>query len=111
MMPLQGVASPVPVVHHEQDGCPLCPYAAVPSLMQAFTAAPAKALGAVTGGQSPGNPCSARAHHGFNGQGAQVVAQIAGWIRAHWRALARQSPVRSRSPLGSRVRARPHAAA
>jgi pimeloyl-ACP methyl ester carboxylesterase len=83
MMPLRNVAIPVLVVHHEQDGCALCPYAAIPSLMDKLTAAPAKELVTVTGGESRGDPCGAFAHHGYYGQDAQVATQIAAWIRAH----------------------------
>ena len=32
------------------------------------------------GGINVGDPCEARAHHGFNGIEADVVAKIAAWI-------------------------------
>lgn len=34
------------------------------------------------GGKSQGNPCEARAYHGFNGIENDVVKQIADWISA-----------------------------
>jgi pimeloyl-ACP methyl ester carboxylesterase len=83
MMPLQNVAIPVLVVHHEQDSCALCPYAEVPNLMNMLRATPKKELITITGGESRGDPCEAFAHHGYNGQEAEVVAKIAAWIKAN----------------------------
>jgi dienelactone hydrolase len=79
-MPLERVAVPVLVVHHVQDGCPLCPYSDAPRLMDKFSAAPRKELIGVTGGEDRGDPCEAMAHHGFNGLDGEVVARIANWI-------------------------------
>jgi hypothetical protein len=43
---------------------------------------PRKQLISFTGGISEGDPCEARAHHGFNGIEDEVVARIAAWITA-----------------------------
>jgi pimeloyl-ACP methyl ester carboxylesterase len=79
-MPLERIAVPVLVVHHQQDGCKLCPFGEAPALMEKFTAAPRKELVAVTGGTSQGDACEAWAHHGYNGVESEVVGRIAAWI-------------------------------
>lgn len=81
-MPLERVAVPVLVVHHQQDGCALCAFALAPGLMDKFTAAPRKELIALSGGTSKGDPCEARAYHGYNGLETEVVGRIAAWITA-----------------------------
>jgi len=81
-MPLERIAVPVLVLHHREDACRLCPFGATESLMDKFSAAPRKQLIAVGGGISQGDPCEAFAHHGYNGQEAEVVGDIAGWITA-----------------------------
>jgi dienelactone hydrolase len=80
-MPLEAIHVPVLVVHHKQDGCKLCSYNDIPRLMEKLTAAPKKELLAFTGGENRGDPCEARAYHGFNGIEKDVVAKIAEWIR------------------------------
>jgi dienelactone hydrolase len=81
-MALQNIAIPVLVVHHEQDGCKLCAYGEIPSLMQKLSSAPRKELVTMKGGNDRGDPCEAFAYHGFNGLEADAVARIAEWIRA-----------------------------
>ncbi|HEY2256359.1 MAG TPA: alpha/beta hydrolase, partial [Variovorax sp.] len=81
-MPLERVAVPVLVVHHQQDGCKLCPFNETPALMEKFTAAPRKELIGVSGGISQGDPCEAYAYHGYNGLETDVVGRIAAWITA-----------------------------
>jgi pimeloyl-ACP methyl ester carboxylesterase len=79
-MELNRIRIPVLVAHHRQDGCRLCLFADVPLLMERLTAAPRKELLAFDGGISVGNPCEARAYHGFNGIEGEVVDRIAAWI-------------------------------
>jgi pimeloyl-ACP methyl ester carboxylesterase len=81
-MPLERVRVPVLVVHHEQDGCALCRFADVPSLMGKLGAAPRSQLLAFRGGENQGDPCEAFAHHGYNGIERDVVQQISAWILA-----------------------------
>jgi pimeloyl-ACP methyl ester carboxylesterase len=81
-MPLEKIRIPVLVVHHEQDGCFVTPYAEIPSLMAKLEYSPRKQLLSFKGGQDKGNPCEAFAHHGYNGVEQDVVAQIASWILA-----------------------------
>jgi len=82
-MPLQNLAIPVLVVHHEQDRCRNCPYTEIPRLMQRLSGTAKKELITITGGEDRGDPCEALAHHGFNGQEADVVAKITAWVVAH----------------------------
>lgn len=81
-MPLDAVRIPVLVVHHEQDGCRLCRYSDVPRLMERLANVPRHELMTFTGGNNVGDPCEARAYHGYNGIEATVVSRIAGWISA-----------------------------
>jgi hypothetical protein len=79
-MPLRNVSVPTLVVHHRQDGCDHCKYADLPRLMDGLSRAPRKELLTFDGGTSRGDPCEARAYHGFNGIEPDVVAKIAAWI-------------------------------
>jgi dienelactone hydrolase len=79
-MALERVRIPVLVAHHRQDNCRVCLFSDVPLLMDRLTATPRKELMAFDGGISVGNPCEARAYHGFNGIEREVIERIAGWI-------------------------------
>ena len=81
-MALERIRIPVLVVHHEQDGCPICPFSAIPSLMAKLDHSPRKQMLSFDGGRSTGDPCEAFAHHGYNGIEPEVVRQIAAWIVA-----------------------------
>jgi alpha/beta superfamily hydrolase len=81
-MALESISIPVLVVHHEQDGCKLCSYPDIPFLMKKLSNVPRKELIAITGGEDHGDPCEARAHHGFNGNEKDVVKKITDWIQA-----------------------------
>jgi hypothetical protein len=70
-----GALPPTLVVHHKQDGCKFTPPGAVE---------PFKAWGGgsvrvtwIDGGTSTGDPCQARAYHGFNGNDGKVIAAVA----------------------------------
>jgi len=80
-MPLQNIAIPVLVVHHEQDGCKHCAYREIPRLMEKLSSTPRKELLTFKGGESRGDPCEALAYHGFNGLEKDAVAKIAEWIQ------------------------------
>jgi pimeloyl-ACP methyl ester carboxylesterase len=73
---------PVLVVHHEQDACRQTLFRDVPRLMEKLTRAPRKELITFRGGESHGDPCEARAYHGFNALEQDVVDRIAKWIAA-----------------------------
>jgi pimeloyl-ACP methyl ester carboxylesterase len=81
-MPLERIRVPVLVVHHEQDGCRHCAYADVPALMDRLAHVPRRELISFRGGDNVGDPCEARAYHGFNGLEDEVVARIASWMLA-----------------------------
>ena len=79
-MALDRVRIPVLVAHHRQDGCRVCLFTDVPPVLERLTATPRKELMAFDGGISVGDPCEARAYHGFNGIEREVVNAIAAWI-------------------------------
>lgn len=79
-MDLDRVRIPVLVAHHRRDSCRVCRYEDVPLLMERLTTPQRKELLTFDGGISVGDPCQARAHHGFNGIEAEVVERIAAWI-------------------------------
>lgn len=81
-MALQDIHIPVLVVHHEQDGCKLCPFGEVPAMLRKLSAAPRKEVISFTGGVNQGDPCEAKAYHGYNGIEPAVVNSIADWIKA-----------------------------
>lgn len=81
-MPLERVRVPALVVHHERDECRVTRFADMPALMARLTHAPRKQLLAFNGGITEGDPCEARAYHGFNGIEADVVQQMAAWMLA-----------------------------
>lgn len=81
-MPLERIRVPVLVVHHEQDGCRHCDHARIPALMARLAHLPRHALITMRGGENVGDPCEARAHHGFNGLEDEVVSRIAAWMLA-----------------------------
>jgi dienelactone hydrolase len=81
-MPLEKLAIPVLVVHHENDGCKLCAFSDMPAMMEKLAKTPKAELISVSGGQSRGDPCEAMAYHGFNGLEADVVGKISRWMIA-----------------------------
>lgn len=80
MMPLERIEVPVLAVHHEFDDCRVCAFADIPALLPALRNAPRKELVTFRGGITQGDPCEARAYHGYNGIEAEVVARIGQWI-------------------------------
>ena len=79
-MPVGTLRIPVLVVHHEQDTCRVTRFDDVPRLMDKLASNPRKELMVFSGGVNQGDPCLARAYHGFNGIEAEVVERIAAWI-------------------------------
>ena len=79
-MALDRVRIPVLVAHHREDGCRVCLFTDVPPVLERLTATPRKELMVFDGGISVGDPCEARAYHGFNGIEREVIARIAAWI-------------------------------
>lgn len=81
-MALDRIRVPALVVHHRQDGCRVCLFQDVPAMVDRLTATPRKELLVFDGGNDVGDPCEARAYHGFNGIERDVVGAIAAWITA-----------------------------
>lgn len=65
------------VIHHRQDGCRFTQPAGVAPFIK-WAAGRARVVW-LDGGVSVGNPCQARAYHGFNGLDGRVVALAAGF--------------------------------
>jgi hypothetical protein len=65
------------VIHHRQDGCRSTLPAGVEPFVK-WSAARARAVW-VSGGTNEGDPCEARAYHGFNGLDGQVAGIAAGF--------------------------------
>jgi predicted alpha/beta-hydrolase family hydrolase len=81
---LGDIRAPTLIVHHRHDACRSSPYAWAADAPKALTRAPAKALLSYDGGSPPiSEPCEAKSAHGYLGLEAQVVSDIAAWIRAH----------------------------
>ena len=81
-MALDRVRIPVLVAHHRGDACRVCLFSDLPRLMDRLTTPPRRELMVFEGGISEGDPCQARAYHGFNGIEREVVTRIAAWITA-----------------------------
>lgn len=81
-MALDRIRIPVLVAHHRLDSCKVCRYEDVPLLMERLTTPQRRELLTFEGGISVGDPCQARAYHGFNGIEREVVERIAAWITA-----------------------------
>jgi hypothetical protein len=80
---VKDVRVPTLVVHHRDDTCRATPYADMPALLRDFAQAPRRELLTFQGGEPPkSGPCDAHSAHGFLGLDAEVVAAIAGWIKA-----------------------------
>jgi len=81
-MALEKLRIPVLVAHHRHDECRVCLFSDMPLLMNRLAHLQRKDLLVFEGGLNVGDPCEARAWHGFNGIEQDVVAQIARWITA-----------------------------
>lgn len=65
------------VIHHRRDACRVTLPAGVAPFIK-WAGGRARVVW-LTGGQSQGNPCRARSHHGFNGIDGRVVGLAAGF--------------------------------
>ncbi len=81
-MPIGRLDIPVLVVHHAQDGCPLCRPGELAGLMRTLEGVPRRELVVLDGGESRGDPCEAFAYHGFNGIDALAVRRIVVGMRS-----------------------------
>lgn len=72
-----GALPPTLIVHHRHDECrKTAPAGVAPFLAWAKSKARVTWL---DGGSTSGNPCEARAHHGFSGIDGQVVSAVTGF--------------------------------
>lgn len=81
-MALDRIRIPVLITHHREDSCRVCRFSDVPQLMERLTTLPRKELLVFAGGINIGDPCEARAYHGYNGIEREVVQRVAAWITA-----------------------------
>lgn len=79
IMPYPELLPPTLVIHHRQDECRFTKPAGVDPFL-AWAAGRARVVW-LSGGATEGNPCNAHAHHGFNGQDAELVAKITDYAR------------------------------
>ena len=79
-MTLDRISVPVLVAHHRLDGCRACFFSDLPRLTDKLKHLKRTETLVFDGGISTGDPCEARAYHGFNGIEAEVVAKISAWI-------------------------------
>lgn len=79
-MPLSKITMPVLVVHHEGDTCQQSPFQDLSKLIDALHDHPKAHILTVKGGINQGDPCEARAYHGFHGIEQDVVKKITDWM-------------------------------
>jgi len=83
---LGAINVPVLILSHTGDQCQITPPGDAASIKAALKTSPKVDVQMVSGGLPPiSDPCEAKAQHGFYGMEDQVVAQIAGWIKANTR--------------------------
>jgi pimeloyl-ACP methyl ester carboxylesterase len=84
MVKSDSITMPVLLVAHENDACIYTPASATPQFKALLTAAPRVDIMMLKGGQADkkGEECEAAGHHGFAGLDQDVVAAIAGWLKA-----------------------------
>ena len=79
---LEEVTLPTLIVHHESDGCRICPYGGAQALLKRLKQAPKKEFLSFKGGDPPqSGSCDALSYPGFLGLDAEVVRAIADWIK------------------------------
>jgi len=81
---LGGIAIPVLVVHHNDDGCKVTTVTGAKDIKAAMTGSKAAELMIFEGGSSGnGKECGAKSHHGFLGLEKKVVNAVSDWIKSH----------------------------
>jgi hypothetical protein len=83
-MSLGRITVPTPIVSHENDACELTPHYGAQQIAWRLTNAPKVEVKYFSGGYAPeSGPCDAMSAHGFYGTEKEVVAYIAGFIKAN----------------------------
>ena len=82
MARLENIRAPVLIASHKEDACYATPFEDSPRLKRALTAAPSVEIKGYSGGGGyRGWECGPLHAHGFRGIEAQVVDDIAAWIK------------------------------
>ena len=81
-MALDRIRVPVLVIHHRHDQCRSCLFSELPAMTAKLVNSTRLGVVPFEGGLSEGDPCEARAYHGYNGIETEVVKRIAEWISA-----------------------------
>jgi len=79
-MALDHINVPLLVTHHRLDSCRACSFSDLPRLTDKLKPLKKTEVMIFDGGSSVGDPCEARAYHGYNGIETDVVTKIAAWI-------------------------------
>lgn len=80
---LERITQPTLLVAHRNDGCSYTPASSADKFKALLTKAAKVDVKLLTGGTNTGrDPCEADTHHGFQGQDAEVVQLVAGWLKA-----------------------------
>jgi len=82
-MPLARIKVPTLLVAHKQDECKVTPPEGAEEIKAGLKKVPRVEVAYFEGGRSQGNPCKAKAHHGFLGIEESVVKRIADFIKAN----------------------------
>jgi len=82
-LPLQQVAIPTLITHHNNDGCRWTQPDGAKRIQKMLTAAPVVKLAMFDGGSEQSKPCKARSYHGYLGIEDEVIEAIAGFIKAN----------------------------
>lgn len=80
---LAAIKVPALVVHHLKDECAITPVWGAKDIKNALTGAKSAEILIFEGGETGGNPCKAKSHHGFLGIEQKVVDAISAWIKSH----------------------------
>ncbi len=81
MARLENIRAPVLIASHKEDACYATPFEDSPRLKRALNGAPSVEIKGYSGGGYRGRECRALHAHGFRGIEAQVVGDIAAWIK------------------------------
>jgi predicted esterase len=79
--PVEQINTPVLMVHHVWDRCPVCPHDEAKELIQRFTGSSRTAFISIEGGSNPQEGVCGPLHwHGFPGAEQEVVDRVMKWV-------------------------------
>jgi dienelactone hydrolase len=79
---LRGISAPVLLLGHEEDRCAYSPPQDLGEFRALLPGAMRVDLKYLSGGASRGDPCEARAYHGFNGIDEAMVKAMVEWLKS-----------------------------